>query len=195
MLLHGCWRSSKIRKFQSCRTWKRKKEMAVYVPSWSLLLEEQNSPKCKNPPLGAKSFSPTSCSWWDEVALKRFAGTSALWNTHPKTLTLNFSLEISCCSFFALSSRRTRGIILLFFASVLVERENDRTWVLLAVVSMDSQQDQNAPPAAAADEKAFKLTAFSDEAHDSTFHFQILHLTDQVGTSLSVRLRLSVCLS
>lgn len=60
---------------------------------------------------------------------------------------------------------------------------------------MDSQQDQNAPPAAAADEKAFKLTAFSDEAHDSTFHFQILHLTDQVGTSLSVRLFLSVCLS
>ncbi|CAM6034527.1 unnamed protein product [Sphagnum compactum] len=47
---------------------------------------------------------------------------------------------------------------------------------------MDSQQDQNAPPAAtaAADEKAFKLTAFSDEAHDSTFHFQILHLTDQL---------------
>jgi hypothetical protein len=46
---------------------------------------------------------------------------------------------------------------------------------------MDSQQDQNAPPAAAAaDEKTFKLTAFSDEAHDSTFHFQILHLTDQL---------------
>jgi predicted secreted protein len=54
---------------------------------------------------------------------------------------------------------------------------------------MDSQQDQNAPPAAAAaDENAFKLTAFSDEAHDSTFHFQILHLTDQVGTSLSLSL-------
>jgi predicted secreted protein len=62
---------------------------------------------------------------------------------------------------------------------------------------MDSQQDQNAPPAAAAaaDDKAFKLTAFSDEAHDSTFHFQILHLTDQVGTSLSVCLCLFVCLS
>jgi predicted secreted protein len=57
---------------------------------------------------------------------------------------------------------------------------------------MDSQQDQNAPPAAAAaDEKTFKLTAFSDEAHDSTFHFQILHLTDQVGLYLSLSLSLS----
>jgi hypothetical protein len=38
-----------------------RKEMAVYVPSWLLLLGEQNSPKRKNPLLGAKSFSPKSC--------------------------------------------------------------------------------------------------------------------------------------
>jgi hypothetical protein len=39
----------------------REEEMAVYAPSWLLMLEEHNSPKCKNPLLGAKSFSPNSC--------------------------------------------------------------------------------------------------------------------------------------
>lgn len=34
-------------------------------------------------------------------------------------------------------------------------------------------------------ESALKLTEFSDQSHDSTFHFQILRLTDQVASHFS----------